>query len=123
MGEQPSCQDHLLLIATGKGFDRRIRRSSLNAQKFNIFFCKLVGFCFRKRFEKSFQYLLCQYNVVTDRKITNDTVYLTVFWQIADSVSHGIDGPGNFDRLAVLFHGSACYFVRSQYGTDTFASS
>src|SRR5690554_2111023 len=122
VGEQPAGQDHLLLVAAGKGFDGRVQGRRLDIQELDILIGELFSLFAGQRLEKALQHLQGQDDIVPHGKFVDDPIHLAVLRQIADALFHGIQGRFDFHHLAVYAYFTACYFIRGKDGPHTFAA-
>ena len=86
--KQPSSKDYLLLVSTGKLFDRCLAVCRLDLQYVNIFICKFFLFFPAEQMEHTAFCLESDNNILTNRQVCDNTLFFTVFRQICHTGHH-----------------------------------
>ena len=79
IGQQPAREYYLLLVASRKGLDGRIRRRGLYPEQFDVLVRERFSLAPRERPEKSLEHLQGENDVLANREIFYYTVALPVF--------------------------------------------
>ena len=123
MRGQPTCDQHLLLVAAGQVLDELVRIVRTNVQLLHVLVDDLVGFLLRNRLEHASRRLQGDQNVLADRQIANNAFVSTVLRGVCDLVAQCRVRIGDTGLLAFELVRTGIRLVRTVQQSAEFGSS